>query len=402
MAERTASVADGGCTPARSLPIIKAMSTFSFSAEVSDLAKAVSAASRFSAGRSSALPILTGVAIDVGDSVSSGGGRVEGTDSESRGLFHFAASDYDDGGRIVLPARLTTDIVKSLPGGKVTFELVDGEVQVTAGRARFTVRPLPADDWPQWSQTFDTWVDVPADKLLDALKRVGVAASDDEARPVLTGVLFEPSPEALRFVATDSYRLAIADVAGASLGLTNPVLVPGGALDELERLKPTGTVHVGIGERAVCFTADEGTVMTRLLEGEFPKYTNLIPTTHNGTLTVDRAALSEVVKRVLAIGRDPSTPIRLTATPADNLSGNVKVERIMAEVGEGLDWIDGDHQTPNGEFMVAFNPQYLLDGLEACRAERCTLAYTDALKPVLLTGVGDTATTYLLMPVRVP
>jgi len=227
------------------------------------------------------------------------------------------------------------------------------------------------------------------------LRQVVRAASTDENRPILTGVLLTAENDGLRMVATDSYRLAVRDLADTQvLGAGQKVLVPGRALVELQRLVGAGgDLVLRLGERDATFEVGGTRLTTRLIEGEFPNYRQLIPPSHPNTLTVAREALLEAFKRVKILARD-ATPVRL------QLGGDtLGITAVTQDIGTASEELDASYS--GAELTVAFNPDYLVAGVEACIGDEVTLSTLDALKPAVVRGVGADDYLYLLMPVRV-
>jgi DNA polymerase-3 subunit beta len=230
----------------------------------------------------------------------------------------------------------------------------------------------------------------------EALRQVVRAASTDEARPILTGVLLASEADGLRLVATDSYRLAVRDIPGSTvLAADQKVLVPGKALKELERLLTGGDqLTLRLGERDATFEVGDARLSTRLIEGEFPNYRQLIPSSQPNTLTVAREPLLEAIRRVKILARD-ATPVRLAMG-----SDHVRLTAITQDVGNAVEELDAS--LSGTEMTVAFNPDYLASGVEAVASDEITLETQDALKPAVVRGVGVDDYLYLLMPVRVP
>jgi DNA polymerase-3 subunit beta len=299
-------------------------------------------------------------------------------------------------GAAVVPARLVGDIVKALPAGAVHVELGDDEMSISAGRSQFSVRPLSLDDYPAQAEPSADAVTLPADAMTDALRQVVRAASTDDARAVLTGVLLASDDDGLRMVATDSYRLAVRDLPDtAVLAAGQKVLIPGRALNELQRLLgDVEELQVRLGDRDATFEAGGTRLSTRLIEGEFPNYRNLLPSSYPNLLTVGKAAMLEAIRRVKILAQD-STPVRLT------LGGDtVQLTAITQDVGNAVEEIDASYD--GTEMTVAFNPDYLAAGIDAIDSDDVTLATMDPMKPAVLRGVGRDDYLYLLMPVRVP
>ena len=362
-----------------------------FRCERDVLADALATAGRAATGRTGTLPVLSGLRLElVGDKLT-----VTGTDLELTIQLEAEVGGDRDGG-VVLPARLSADIVRSLSPGKVEVSVDGDDVSISGGRSQFAVRPLSFDDYPRLAAPASSAVTLPSAEVGEALRQVVRAASTDEARPILTGVLLTAEAEGLRMVATDSYRLAVRDLPGASvLGTDQKVLVPGRALNELQRLVANASeLTLRLGERDATFEIGSTRLTTRLIEGEFPNYRQLIPASYPNKLTVSREALSEAIRRVKLLARD-ATPIRLQMT-ADSL----KLTAITQDVGNAVEELDAVLE--GTELTVAFNPDYFASGVEAVGADEVTLETLDGLKPAVLRGVGRPDYLSLLMPVRVP
>lgn len=361
-----------------------------FRCERDTLAEALITTSRAATSRTSTLPVLAGLRLDVAADTLT----ITGTDLElTIRLVTEVGGEVD--GSAVVPARLVTDIVRALPAGTVTFESRDDDVLISAGRSNFSVRPFALDDYPAQNEPEGDYVSVSSELLASALRQVVRAASTDEARPVLTGVLIAVDDDGLRMVATDSYRLAVRELPEAGiLGAGEKVLVPGRALAELQRLLGSGSdVQVRFGDRAAQFKLGEAQLTTRLIDGDFPNYRNLLPSSHPNTLTIGREALLEALHRVRILAQD-SKVVRLS------LGGDtVDLTVVAQDVGNASETIDAKYE--GTEMVVAFNPDFLAAGVEALDGDEVTLSLNDPGKPVVLRGVGDDAYLYLLMPVRV-
>jgi DNA polymerase-3 subunit beta len=266
----------------------------------------------------------------------------------------------------------------------------------SAGRSQFSVRPLSLGDYPAQVEPDAEAVTLQAAEVADALRQVVRAASTDDARAVLTGVLIAAEDDGIKMVATDSYRLAVRDLPQSSmLAAGQKVLVPGRALAELQRiLSGDAELKVRLGAREAVFEAGETRLTTRLIEGEYPNYRNLLPSAYPNLLTVGREALLEALRRVKILAQD-STPVRLT------LAGDtLQLTAITQDVGNAHEEIDASYD--GAEMTVAFNPDYLASGIDAVEGDEVTLATMDPMKPAVLRGVGHDEYLYLLMPVRVP
>ena len=362
-----------------------------FRCEREALAEALATAGRAATGRSGALPVLSGLRLELRGSTLS----VTGTDLDLTIQLSLEVGGEVDGG-VVVPARLAADIVRSLGTGAVDVVFEGDDVSISNGRSHFTVRPLSFDDYPKLASSVSSSVTLPAAQFGDALRQVVRAASTDEARTILTGVMMAAEGDGLRMVATDSYRLAVRDLAGQQvLSADQKVLIPGRALNELQRLVGNGDeVTMRLGDRDATFEVGATRLTTRLIEGEFPNYRQLIPASHPNTLTVEREPLLEAIRRVKILAKD-ATPVKLQMG-GDTLT----LKTITQDVGNAVEELDALFD--GTELTVAFNPDYFAAGVEACQGDSVTLSTIDALKPAVLRGSANTDYLYLLMPVRVP
>ncbi|HHC07374.1 MAG TPA: DNA polymerase III subunit beta [Actinobacteria bacterium] len=354
-------------------------------AERDDLADALARAGRAVSTRSP-LPILQGLLLEVE------GNRLTatGTDNEVT-IKTFLDVEALEAGRTVVPAKLAADAVRKLPSGAVSIHVRDGEVEITGNGPKFTLRAMNVDDFPRPSEEpVDGDVEVEGDVLLRAIGQVGVAASTDEARPMLTGVLFEATEEGLRLVATDSYRLAVKDVPGVST--EGARLVPYRALRELGRTIGGGRMTVGLGEREAVFATGTGKLRVRIIDAAFPNYRQLLPEGYPNRLVVDKEALLEGIGRAALVAED-HIPVRLDLHP-----GGVGLSVIRQEVGEETEHLEADYQ--GEEMTIAFNTRYLTDGVAAVEGDQVVVETVDPLKPGLIHGLEGDTFRYLLMPVR--
>ena len=221
-----------------------------FRCEREVLADALATAGRAATSRTGTLPVLSGLRLEVrGDELT-----VTGTDLELSIRLTVTVGGERDGA-VVVPARLTADIVRSLPPGAVELSVVDEEVSISAGRSQFSIRPLGLDDYPQQGEPATEAVTLSAAAVGEALRQVVRAASNDDARAVLTGVLIVADDDGVRMVATDSYRLAVRDLPETNmLASGQKVLVPSRALQELQRvLGGSEELEVRLGARDAVF-----------------------------------------------------------------------------------------------------------------------------------------------------
>ena len=343
-----------------------------------------------SVGTRATLPVLGGVLI----TAEEGAIKLAGTDLEV-GAEAVVEGAIDAAGRGVLPGRVLGEIARTLPPGTVRIELDAGQARVMCGSAEFTLRTLPIEDFPSLAGPTDAPAGtVSAAELSTAVTQVTKAASRDEARPILTGVLLEAEDGKITLAATDSYRLAIRD-----LGWTGPKealkrVVPARALAEAARAaEGEDTVEIALGENQVAVRGKERRLTSRLIEGEFPNWRQLVPDDQPNRLTLDREAFLESVRRVGILAQQ-GTPVRLELGPA-----GVRLTAGTQDVGDAADLVEGKYE---GEpLTIAFNAGYLSDGLQAIEGSEVVLSCRDGLKPALLRSPEAGAFLYLLMPVRI-
>ncbi|MGH3665020.1 MAG: DNA polymerase III subunit beta [Egibacteraceae bacterium] len=354
-----------------------------FRAERSEFADAASWALR-TVGARATLPALSGVLLGVSD------GRLDlrSTDLEMASTLSIPVQSERDGTALV-PGRLLGDVVRSLPNAPVSAEADADRLHLRCGRAQFDLRLMAAEDFPA---LLEPGADAPvavmkAEEFARTVAQVARAASADDARPVLTGVSLEATADGLTAAATDSYRLAVRTVPWDQ-GADATALVPRRALEEARRSAELlgSEVRLILEGGQATFAFDDRRLTTRLIEGKFPDFRQLIPADHERRLEVDRAELMEVVKRVAVVGdaSTSATPVTLHVT-----ADTIRVTAGSGEVGQAEESLPGEL---DGEpLQIAFNPRYLSDGLDAATSERVALEFRDELKPAVIRPSGGAA-----------
>ncbi len=353
-------------------------------AERDDLADVLARAGR-AVGTRSPLPILQGLLCEV----QGGKLRVTGTDTEVTIRTALEVEALEDG-RTLIPAKLAAEAVRKLPSGAVTMAASDGEVEITGNGPRFRLRELNVDDFPNVPTSGNGGTTVGGEALTRALSQVGTAASTDDARPTLTGVLFDTEGDTLRLVATDSYRLAVKDLPGVAG--TTTTIVPNRGLREIGRAIGSDEITIALGDRDASFSSDRGSLTVRVIEATFPPYRTLLPDSYPNRLVVSRESLIDAVARAALVAED-HIPVRLSMH-----QGGVELSVSRQEVGEETEHIEGEFS--GEDLTIAFNTKYLTEGVNAINADEVAIDTTDPLKPGMLRGVDDDSFRYLLMPVR--
>lgn len=338
----------------------------------------------------SAIQTLSGILISAsGESL-----ELRATDMEL-GLRVSVSAKVDRDGDVVVPGRLLLDVVRSLPAPELTLEhrSAEQDIEITSGSASFHLRTLPLDDFPKLPELTADTLPVPTDAFVETIERVARAASRDETRPHLTGVLVSASGKELRMVATDSYRLAVKETAlEDALSSDLEVNVPARTLQELGRIATRGNdpIEIAALENQVVFRSGSVVLSSRLVEGRFPNYQQLLPESYEHELRVSRGELLEVARRVGLLAQK-NAPLRLKFD-----EGELQVSAQTPDVGEARESLPIPFK---GEpFEIGFNPEFFRDGLDAVESEELVLKLISPLRPGLIES-GD-GFLYLVMPIR--
>ncbi len=369
-----------------------------FRSERDSLVEMLATASRAVGGRGGSSPVLLGLLLQCEGNTL----RVTGTDLDLTIQVTDEVIGIDDGS-CVIPARLSTDIVRRLEPGAVTLADEGDHITISAARSTFKLQTYPVVEFPQVAKTSEPMTQLSEAGLAEAVRQVVRAASHDDGRPLLTGVLVSRVDGLLRMVATDSYRMAMRDLPEANtIPGEEDLLVPARALSELQRL-PARTItegaetdRVGVAASANEITFWQGNVQisTRLLEGRYPDYKQLIPDQYPNRLHLGKENFLAALRRVQLLVRDNTTPVRLSMR-----GGGVDLTVQSQDVGDAAETVDGDYS--GEELIIAFNPSYLIDGVEAVIGDEVIVETADASRAATVRGAEDDKFRYLLMPVRV-
>jgi DNA polymerase-3 subunit beta len=341
----------------------------------------------------SAVQALSGVQVLAGQ----GGIELRATDMEI-GLRVPLAGEVVRDGAVVLPARLVVDVVRALPGDEVSLELrpTEQDVEIVGGSATFHIRTLRAEDFPPFPEPEGERVEVPGPAFVETVLKVARSASRDETRPVLTGILVSASGDELRMVATDSYRLSVKETRlEEALAGSFEANVPARALQELTRIvqhEGADSLQVSVRANQVVFEAGGVVLSSRLIDGQFPNYRQLLPDAYEHELRLGGTEISEVVRRISLLAQK-NAPLRLAFT-----EGELTVSARTPDVGEAQETLPVPFA---GEPLeIGFNPEFLRDGLEAVEAGDVLLKLISPLRPGLIEAGDGSGFHYLLMPIR--
>ncbi len=360
------------------------------------------------------VPVLAGVLLTGSDE----GLTVSGFDYEVSAEVQIPA-EIASPGSVLVSGRLLSDIVRALPAKPVDVSVEGTRVSLTCGSSRFSLPTMAVEDYPTLPTLPDETGVVSSELFSEAIGQVAVAAGRDDTLPMLTGIRVEISGEKVVLAATDRFRLAVRELtwsAGAA-GVEAAVLVPAKTLAEAAKAGTDGTeVHLSLGQGPT--VGKEGLLgirskgkrsTTRLLDAEFPKFRQLLPTEHTAIATIGVAELTEAIKRV-ALVADRGAQVRMEF--ADDV---LRLSAGADDVGRAEE--DLAVQFAGDPLTIAFNPNYLTDGLGSLHSARVTFGFTTPSRPAVLRPAGEddaaaegngpfpaaqTDYVYLLMPVRLP
>ena len=375
-----------------------------FRSERDALVEMLATAGRAIGGRGGSSPVLLGLLLTCNGNTLT----VTGTDLDLTIQVTDEIIGIEDGSCVV-PARLSTDIVRRLEPGAVTFSDEGDSLTISAARSTFKLHTYPVVEFPPVARTNEPTAHLAEGAFGQAIRQVVRAASHDDGRPLLTGVLVSRVDQSLRLVATDSYRMAMRDLAGTNVILgEEDLLVPARALSELQRLPATTSstsseeeeegntdkVGVAASSNEITFWQGKVQISTRLLEGRYPDYKQLIPDHYPNRLHLGKESFLAALRRVQLLVRDNTTPVRLSMRQA-----GVDLSVQSQDVGDAAEAVDGDYT--GEDLIIAFNPSYLIDGLEAVAGDEVIVETADASRAATVRGAEDEEFRYLLMPVRV-
>jgi DNA polymerase III subunit beta len=320
------------------------------------------------------------------------------TDTEI-GLRVPLTAEVSNPGAVVLPARLFLDVVRTLPADRMTLELRSAEqdVELICGSATFHLRTLRSEDFPALpAPSPETRITLPTAAFVQTVSQVARSASRDETRPVLTGILMSASDQQLRMVATDSYRLSVKEsTLEAPLQGSLEANIPARALQELARIAQQDTAEslsVSVGQNQVIFELGEIVLSSRLIDGQFPNYRQLLPESVEHELRIASGELGDVVRRISLLAQK-NTPLRLGFR-----EGELTISAQTPDVGEASEAIPVPF---SGEpFEIGFNPEFLRDGLDSVESDELVLKLISPLRPGLIESPDSGDFVYLIMPIR--
>ncbi len=339
------------------------------------------------------LPVLSNVLLEA----TKQGLRLSGTDLDIA-VGTSVAADVDAEGAVTLPAKKLVDIARELPSAPIRITAAgEQRVSIECGRSRFKLLGLPREEFPSFPAVkFDGAWKAAAGVVQTLVSHVAFAASTEESRPILNGVLWELRPDRMRMVATNGHRLAKMDVP-ASGGSTADLIVPPKALEQIRRLfTADAEVMVARSDNHIGFKAAGKVVFSRLIEGPYPNYEQVIPRENDKAATVDKAAMSASLRRMSVVASDQTHRIRLAFS-----GGTAKFSVQTPDLGEAQDELAVTYE---GEPLeIGFNATYLLEILKYMPTDEVRLTFKAPERAATIEPVGwnDPASYMcLVMPLR--
>jgi DNA polymerase III subunit beta len=348
------------------------------------------------------VPVLAGMRLHAGAELT-----LSSFDYDVSAEARIAVTAEEEGSALV-SGRLLAEISRSLPSRPVQISSDGGRAVLTCGSSTFTLLTMPEDEYPALPTMPPAAGSVGSDAFASAVSQSATAAGRDDTLPALTGVRIEIEGDAITLISTDRYRLAMRELrwTPARPDISAAVLVPARALADTARSLTSGAeVSIALalpgdagsgGDGMIGFEGAGRRTTTRLLGGEFPRYQALLPTHVNSVAEISTAQLAEAVKRV-ALVAERNTAVRLAFTP-----GELVLEAGTGDEAQAVEILEASYE--GDDLSVAFNPQYLLDGLAAIDSDMARISFTEPGKPALITGKpspdGQPDYRYLLMPIR--
>jgi DNA polymerase III subunit beta len=373
-------------------PTRKGIDNLKLSTNRGELVSKLSVVSRAVSTRA-ATQALSGILV----TASEGGVELAATDGEM-GLRTALEAQIETPGSVLLPGRLLAELARSLGEDSVEIESRESErdVEIRSGSSSFHLRVLPVEDFPQLPGQGEEPLKIPAAALAETVELVAPAASRDDMRPVLTGVLVSASAEEMTMVATDSYRLAVkrTELEGG-IGGELEANIPARALRELGRIvaaEEIDEVAVSLLPNQAVFGAGGILLSTRLIDGQFPNFRQLLPESYEHDVRLPRPEFLEVTRRISQLAQR-NAPLRLSFA-----NGELKVSASTPDVGDAEETMPAAFE---GEALeIGFNPEFLRDGIESVAGDEVMLRLISPLRPGLLQPVDNEDFRYLVMPIR--
>jgi DNA polymerase III subunit beta len=351
-----------------------------------------------------AVPILTGIKIEVDEK----GLTMTGSDSDITICTFIPAEDngeqiikVTEKGSIVLQAKVFSEIARKLPTNEVTIEVASGlQTHIHSGKSEFHLIGSDAEDYPILPEVKNDYLfTLPADLMKSIIRETVFAVSQQETRPILTGVHWEAKDGGLSCVATDSHRLARRLTIPEEMPeLPFSIVIPGKSLQELNKILPDASesVDIVITDQQVLFKIRNVLFYSRLLEGNYPDTSRLIPSEYKTSITVNGRSLLQAIDRASLLARDERNNI--VRFSADE-SQVIEISSNSPEVGKVEELLEAINLSGE-ELKISFSAKYMMDALKAIDGQDVSIHFTGAMRPFILKSVDDDTILQLILPVR--
>lgn len=354
-----------------------------------NLSKALGSVARVASSRGT-LPILSNVLVKTVE------GRLSiAATNLDIAITHYIGSKVSQEGSITVPARLMQDFVSSLPSGVIELKLDDLKLHINAEKYKSVINGVSAEDYPVMPAITEgqSW-NIPGKLLKQALQQVIIAASSDEARPVLTGVYWHTHDGKLHMVATDSYRLAEKSLINMKQDVD--LLIPASALQDLLRIIGDYEEEVVVthDDQQVLFKVGDVELVTRLIEGKYPDYRKLIPRSFASDAVLKRTELTNITKVSSLFARESAGSVTINL---DADSQQVSIKSIASQIGEN---VASATAIITNEGSITLNSRYILDALHALGGEDVRLAFNGKLEPCILADPKASDYLHVVMPLK--
>lgn len=361
---------------------------FSVSLVLEKLKSALSALERVVSSRS-ALPILNNILIRV----DKNGVELSATDLEI-GIKCNLTGKIDSEGVITVPGKTFISLINSLKGDTVDLKLKNNNVDVTCGDSHAVINGVSAEEFPVIPEVEGgKTVKVPVNTFRELMDAVDFSVSQEQSRPILTGVYFVSEGGKLTLAATDSYRLSEI-VSEVSLGEDFSVVIPGKTLQEVKRSATGEHIHMKIGENQVMFVLENLTLVSRVIEGEYPNYKQIIPAESTTTAEFDVSEFTDALKTAVIFSTEGVNSVKITLQP----DGFIEITSESSQLGNFSSKLPAAVQGEEAD--ISFNAKYLLDGLNSFDTPSANLGITNKTSPGVFKPSGDDARVYIVMPLR--
>lgn len=311
-------------------------------------------------------------------------------------ITQYIGSKVSNKGSITVPARLTQDFVSSLPGGIIDLSLEDTKLHISTEKYQSVINGVVADDYPVMPTIQNgKKLSLPASTLKKALSQTVFAASNDDSRPVLTGLYFHTKDNKLFIAATDSYRLAEKSVATIKQELS--VLIPSSSIQDLLRIvgDTEEEVKITCDDQQILFKMGDTELVTRLIDGRYPDYKKLIPTKFKTSAVLDRSELLNIVKVSSLFARESAGSVVLETSAEQK---QVTIRSVASQLGENT--ASATAETTGTTASITLNSRYLIDALSVMNGDKVKIGFNDKLEPFVMKDAKDESYTHIVMPLK--